>query len=417
MKIGYLMDAGVPDVRDSKPSGPAIHVVRVIQEFRRLGHQVRLVARLSGGIYVSDDLVDYRPLRIPWMDAGPFRAAERAVRRIQWQFRLPYVAWFEGLRFAEACARELTGFDLYYERMGWMGRGGNLAARRAEVPHVLEVNGDHLREHELLGLTASRLQDHLALGVMRGVARRATHAVATGEGWRRRHLRNWQVDPAKASVVHNGSDVVDLLSRDHLRSYRNPGASEPLRLIYVGSFDPWQNLPFMLRSMRAALSCGMNLQLTLAGGKARESLEQLTRELQIADRVTFTGHLPIAELAGRLAQADVGLSLYDGREEFDGLKLLDYKSAGLATIASGRDGEPATIRPGVTGVIVPPGDEGAFLAALGELHRDRELAARMGRQARVEAEQTHSWKHTAQALERLFYSLLDHRDVRPAAVA
>jgi glycosyltransferase involved in cell wall biosynthesis len=424
MKIGYLMDAGVPDVRDPKPSGPAIHVLRTIQQLTGLGHQVRLVARLGGRLYVSDDLAEFKPVHLPRLDSGSFRMAESVVRRIQSELQLPYIAWFDGLRFAQACTQQLAGFDIFYERMGWMGRGGSLAARRAGVPHVLEINGDHVREHELLGLTSSKLQVRLSFDIMRRVMHGATHAVATGEGWRRRHIESWQIDPSKVSVIHNGSDVVDLLTRNQIRSYQlsesgaAPALGEPLRLMYVGSFDPWQNLPFLLKAMRVALNSGMNIHLTLAGsGAARTSLEQLTAELNLSQSVTFAGHLPMAELARQLANADVGVSLYEGRVEFDGLKLFDYKSAGLATIAAGRNGEPTAVRPGLTGLIIPLGDETAFLGALRNLHDDRALAARMGRQARAEAEQTHGWKHTAQALERLFYSLPAGVPARSAAAA
>ncbi|MEI9813674.1 MAG: glycosyltransferase family 4 protein [Acidobacteriota bacterium] len=415
MKIGYLMDAGVPDVREAKPSGPAIHVLRTIQELKRLGHEVRLVARLSNRVLVSNDLLEYSPVRTPLMDG--IRLAESVIRRTQRELGLPYVAWFDGMRFAEACTRELSGFDIFYERMGWMGRGGSIAARRAQVPHVLEINGDHLREHEQQGMNATGMQMRLSLDIMRTVAQRATHAVATGEGWRRRHLQNWQVEPSKVSVIHNGSDVVELLSRDQLRSYQMQDGSpkEPFRLIYVGSFDPWQNLPSMLRGMRAALDAGLNVQLTIAGsGAALASLQQLASELALTDTVTFAGHLPMAELSRQLAGADAGISLYDGRVEFDGLKLFDYKSAGLAVIATGKNGEPASIRAGITGTIIPPADANAFVAALRELHDNRGLAAKMGRQSRADAEQMHGWKHTAQSLERLFLTLVGRSGHAPS---
>jgi glycosyltransferase involved in cell wall biosynthesis len=414
------MEAGVPDVRDPVLSGPAIHVVHTIRELSRLGHDVRLVANLGGRIWATDDLVEYRPVETPWLDRGLLRIAERVVRRIQWELRLPYLAWFDGLRFAEACRRELAGFDLLYERMGWMGRGGSLAARRMGVPHVLEVNGDHLREHEMLGLASSGLQTRLSVGVMRKVAQGAAHAVITGEGWRRRHLQYWKVDAARTSVIQNGSAVADLLSRDELRCYRRESSEpmEPLRLIYVGSFDPWQHLPLLLRAVSRVLRSGVDVRLTLAGaGKVRGLLEQMTRELQIGHCVTFAGHLPLGELVGLLAQADVGVSLYGGREEFDGLKLLDYKSAGLATIATGKNGEPSVLRHGITGVIIPPGDETALVDAIRDLERERMHVVWMGRQARQEAEQKHSWKHTALALERLFYSLVSARQATVSAVA
>jgi glycosyltransferase involved in cell wall biosynthesis len=420
VKIGYLMEAGVPDVRSPEPSGPALHVLHTIRELRSLGHQVRLVAKLGGSIWASDDLSEYRPVETRWLDHGPWRMAERVLRRIQRQLRLPYLAWFDGLRFAGACRQELAGFDILYERMGWMGRGGSLAAGRLGVPHVLEVNGDHVREHELLGLASRPWQTRISRHLMRKVAQAATHTVMTGEGWRRRHISEQQVDPARTSVIHNGSEVVERLSRSELRCYRSqpPDRREPLRLIYAGSFDPWQSLPLLLRAVSRVVACGVNVTVTLAGsGNTREPLERMTGDLHIDHRVTFTGHLPMPELARQLARADAGVSLYDGREEFDGLKLLDYKCAGLATIATGRNGEPAVLRHGATGVIIAPGNEGALVEAIRDLEQDRASVVRMGRQARLEAEQRHRWRHTAVALERLLRDLVSARETETRAAA
>ena len=60
------------------------------------------------------------------------------------------------------------------------------------------------------------------------------------------------------------------------------------------------------------------------------SIELLVHELGIEEWVVFTGHLSAHQFASHLAGADIGVSPYCGRVEYSGLKLLDYKSAGLA---------------------------------------------------------------------------------------
>jgi glycosyltransferase involved in cell wall biosynthesis len=419
MRIGYLMQAGVPDIRGRSSSGPANHVLQVCRELVNLGHQVRLIAHLEGRIWKTDDLLNYHPVTIPSLDQGPFRLAERVVRRTQSELRIPYLAFFDNLRFAAACCKELKGYDLLYERMGWMGGGGSRAASRLGVPHVLELNGDHLLEHEMLGIAPSGLQRRLSISLMSNVIRKAAHTVATGEGWRRRHLENWKVDPSRVSVIQNGSAVVDLLPRDELRCFgSSAGPGRPLELIYVGAFDPWQNLPLLLRAVSSALASGSDIRLTMAGaGVLREELEKLSTDLHLERHITFTGHLPMSELLGCLRKADVGVSPYTGRQEFTGLKQLDYKGAGLATIATGIPGQPSLIEHGHTGVIVPPDDEDALVAAIRDLERSPETVAQLGRQARLEAEQRHRWRHTAEALERLFLALLRAESPQLAAPA
>ena len=73
MKIGYLMQAGVPDVRQRPLSGPAIHVKHVFQELQGLGHQVRLLAQLDQQLWKSDDLENFEPVSLPHLTQGPFR--------------------------------------------------------------------------------------------------------------------------------------------------------------------------------------------------------------------------------------------------------------------------------------------------------------------------------------------------------
>ena len=110
-------------------------------------------------------------------------------------------------------------------------------------------------------------------------------------------------------------------------------------------------------------------------------------------------------MAAYLAQADIGVCPYCGRVEYSGLKLLDYKAAGLATIASGANGQPVVLRQGVTGLIVPPCDEEQLSAAIVELCRNHDLRRQMGRTARMEAEEQHSWRNTAQRLDTIFQPL------------
>ena len=133
-----------------------------------------MLVRLDGRIWRSDDLNAFVPVPVPRYDHGVRRLVERVVRRVQSELRLPYAALFESLRFAEACVQELQGFDLLYERFGWMGWGAGLAARRLGIPLVLEDNGDHLLDrgqgHDFAGR-----QRHCA-GAARRAVWRAAHA-------------------------------------------------------------------------------------------------------------------------------------------------------------------------------------------------------------------------------------------------
>jgi glycosyltransferase involved in cell wall biosynthesis len=175
----------------------------------------------------------------------------------------------------------------------------------------------------------------------------------------------------------------------------------------IGAFEPWHGLHILLPALAKAVEQGVPLRLILVGdGTQREELEQLVAAHGLAPLVTFTGRLQPAEFARYLRLADIGLSPYCGRVEFSGLKLLDYKAAGLATIASGQDAQPAVLEHGRTGWIVPPCDKEALCQAIVRLATDVQLRQKIGQQARLEAEQIHRWRHTVRELEQIFAQVI-----------
>jgi glycosyltransferase involved in cell wall biosynthesis len=410
MKIAYLMQEGVPDVREKPLSGVANHVVSVIRELKKAGHQVRLLAKMDGQIYWSDDLENFVTETVEW-DRGIIKLFERAVRRFQADLHLPYANLFESLRFAYACRHLVSGYDICLERMGWLGYGSALMSRWLNIPLILEVNGDHLDEFASKGLIMSKGQNRLSCFLMRETARSAAHAVATGQGWRQKHIDRWGVAPSMVSVIENGSAMVDILQRGNLRSFKPVERGEPIRIVYCGSFEVWHGIPVLIRAARKALDQGCKLQVTLIGSGAEENnIRDLIRQMDLEKYFGFAGHLDMQETARLLAQSDVGASPYCSRAEFSGLKLLDYKAAGLATIASGRDGQPDILVHGHTGWIVPPCDETAFCEAILTLSRNPELLKQMGQKARQEAERLHSWTNTAALFEQLFTSILSNKE-------
>ncbi|MDJ0753649.1 MAG: glycosyltransferase family 4 protein [Ardenticatenaceae bacterium] len=411
MRIGYLMQTGVPDMRHQPLSGPANHVKQVIRALWELGHEVSLLAIMDDKIWKSEDLHGFTPITPALVGRGPIRLFERAARRLQYTLQLPYAGLFESVRFAAACRQELADCDLFFERMGWMGYGGGLASRWLNIPLVLEVNGDHLSELAMLGLEPQGIQRRLSMAVTGWAARQAAATVATGAGWRERHINRWQVDSETVFVVENGSEVVELLKREELRAFHEINFAgdclPPVQVIYVGAFEPWHGVSVLLKAAALAVKGGADLHLLLVGsGSETESLAGQVSALNLEKRVNFLGQLPPEVFAHLMAQADIAVSPYCGRVEFSGLKLLDYKAAGLPTVASGADGQPAVINHGRTGLIVPPCSEQALAQTLLFLARRPEIRQRLGQAARLEAEQLHSWRHTALQLLKIFARLL-----------
>lgn len=410
MKIGYLMQHGV-EIRYPPFNGPANHVRHIVKELEKLGHHVRVLVRLDGKIWKTDNLEDFYPVTVSWFDKGLLRLIEAGIRRIQSELRFPYVAFFESVRFATACRQELPDYDLLFERLNWPDYGGSLAAKWLKIPLVLEDNGDQLFDLEAKGIAPRGVQRRLSLALMGRAIKQADHTVSTGAGWRRQFIERWKVTPDTVTTVENGTSLVDLLNRNQLGSFQLRRDTDKVMLVYVGGFYPWHGIPVLLPAFARALAQGVQAELLLIGaGDGLDEAKKLVNELNISSTVTFAGHLSPKIYAPLLAQANIGVSPYCGWKEFSGLKILDYKAAGLPTIASGLDGQPPTLRHEHTGLIVTPCDEDELCNAIVRLCIDPELRQQMGQAARLEAEQIHGWNYTAARLEQIFIRVLARKE-------
>jgi mannosyltransferase len=110
-------------------------------------------------------------------------------------------------------------------------------------------------------------------------------------------------------------------------------------------------------------------------------LEARVAQAGLGERVRFLGELPIDEVP-RWYQR-ILIYCFTSRNEGFGLTLLEAMAAGVALVASRAGSAERLVTDGETGVLVPPGEVGALIAALEPLMRDPERAAEMGRKARA----------------------------------
>jgi glycosyltransferase involved in cell wall biosynthesis len=269
---------------------------------------------------------------------------------------------------------------------------------------VIEYNGDPLHDLEAKQMDPKGLQRILSTFLLRYTLNHADFLIASGNGWQTNLINKWNISSQKIEVIENGTDLISLLDRKDIKNFSkiDPDSINTVKIVYLGGFYPWHGTKPLITAFARCKPNFPNCELILIGaGTGLNEAKSLVTQLGLEQFVTFTGQIPAHEYAPILANADIGVSPYCNWIEYSGLKLFDYKAAGLAIIASGENDNPKTLIHDQTGLIIPPCDEEALIQALTHLLADPQKRQKLGQNARSEAEQKHTWKITGQHIDQV----------------
>ncbi|MBI5650361.1 MAG: glycosyltransferase family 4 protein [Chloroflexi bacterium] len=410
MKIGYLMQEGVPDL--DVVSGAQLHVQAVITGLQKRGHAVRTFLPRAKKPVWSDDLnqPEWQPTRYTYSAHLLFRLIERPLRRVQSELHLPYFNLFESLRFSDAAEQGLAHCDLIFERFGFMGFAGALTARRLNIPHILEVNGDVPKEIEVLGVKMSAVQRAASLQVVRRTFAAATGIVCVAPMLKQNLVTEMRIDPNKIEVILNGADTeLFAAPKDQISIREKFGIAPRPTITFVGTFQPWHGINLLLDSFAHVQKKIPDVQLLLVGaGGGRGEAEQRVERAGWGNAVRFLGRLENRAVADILAITDVAVIPFPYlKSDIVGspLKIFEYMAAGCPIVASWSPIHDV-IEHAVTGMRVPPADADALAEMLACVLSDADLRARLGACARQVALECYSWDNTIQQLENFFDRVL-----------
>lgn len=141
----------------------------------------------------------------------------------------------------------------------------------------------------------------------------------------------------------------------------------PVNIVSTRGLEPLYDVETVIRAMPLVSNSTkrpVNLAI-VGGGRLRDSLERLARELGIEKHATFTGRLDHRELIDRLDQA--GIYVTASRSDSTSVSLLEAMARGLVPVAGDIPGNREWIEDGVGGLLFPPGDHAALARRILEL--------------------------------------------------
>lgn len=276
--------------RTASRDGQAVHIDEMIGALRSLGHEVMVVAPDAGdgqGMGAKVGWVHNLRSRLP-----------RAVYELM-EFAYSFVAYRQLRKAAETFKP-----DALYERCNLYLIAGAWLSRKLGLPMMLEVNAPLADERQAfggLGLPRlARWTEHYAwrhadrvLPVTRVLG---DMVVAAG------------VPGSRVIVVPNG------INKEHFEHAPAPevakaaiGWPNALVLGFTGFVRDWHGVDRVLHWMASPAAPAEARLLMVGDGPARPALEALAAQLQLGDRVRFTGVVPREQIPEYVAAFDIAL--------------------------------------------------------------------------------------------------------------
>lgn len=210
--------------------------------------------------------------------------------------------------------------------------------------------------------------------------------IAVSEATRKYHQR-WNLVPADRIVtIPNFMEPKPLAATtgpDRARIRAELSLDDSWHLLgAIGSVIPRKGLLYLVRALPAILQRAPKTRLAVISEEGIPSyvakVKRAIRRLGLEESVLWLG--PHNEMPRLLAALD--LCVLPSLEENLPLVLLEAMAAGLPVVATSVGGVPECIRPGETGILVPPADSAALGDAIVSLLRDPARGRALAERAR-----------------------------------
>lgn len=280
---------------------------------------------------------------------------------------------------------------------------GLLAGRLARTP-LMVMTAHHSHELPLLGRRVPFALDRLS------ATRLAHRIIAPSASMATTLERDHGVPPGRIAVVLHGFDVAgwEPSESNRARIRADLDLDDRVVITSVARFHWIKDHPGLLRAFAAVGPAHADAVLVLVGGGDDRAARALAAELDIVDRVRFTG--PRHDVGAILDASDV--FVHAALSESFGLVLGEAMAKAKPIVTTRVGAVPELLGDGDGGAVVEPGDPIALGGALSDVLGRRHEWSKMGwrNHERIAG---HRAETMVSSYEELYVRWLDRSDQRP----
>ncbi len=290
--------------------------------------------------------------------------------------------FYLSMRYSRNAKKILQTMDIVHVHHPFLS--GRLALRYCRPLQIPVIYTNHTRYDLYAQAYLPMMPDEVSTGLLQAYMPsfcKAMDLVITPSAGMEKILRQLNVD-SPIEVVPNGVDLKSFHSaKPHSRAdfgYKD----DDILLVYAGRIALEKNLPFLLESFKGISQAIPNVYLLIIGSGVQqydEVIHSLVNELQLNERVRFTGRLTYDKLPAYLAMCNIFVTA--SVTEVHPLSVIEGMGAGLPIMGIESVGVGDTVQDGVTGFLATH-DQPTFTAKLTRLCLDLNLRQQMSDSAR-----------------------------------
>ncbi|GBE57312.1 alpha-D-kanosaminyltransferase [bacterium BMS3Abin01] len=383
-------------IANARQGGMPEHVLTLSRELKQRGHQVQVLSMTAGPMVQALERAGINTVTVPRlshrMGKNPLLAVKvTRITRGLLQHMDPDIIHTHGPR-----AHILAGRASRYP-----GGHSLVATVHGSYRQFMAGNGGEFSR------VTRRLKQLQYLGIDRYTAGIADRVIAVSDATRDDLVKGAGVPADKVCVIHNGV-ARQQVSDEEIAAVRGGlGLGDARKLVaYVGRMAFHKGAGDLVSAAAAVARQAPGARMVMVGeGPLSDELKEGVAAEGLRDRVMFTGHREDAVSIIAASDLFVLPSLSEGLA----LTLLEAAMTSTAMIATDVGGNPDVVRPGETGLLVPPRDPEALAAAIVDLLRDDSRRAEMGAAARRLWEREFTVGRMVDSIEALYGELTADR--------
>jgi glycosyltransferase involved in cell wall biosynthesis len=176
-------------------------------------------------------------------------------------------------------------------------------------------------------------------------------------------------------------------------------------IVYLGLLADYQGTPLLVEAAQILKQRGMEAHFLIMGFPGVPSYQKMAVDLDVTDRVTFTGKIPYEEAPAYLSLGDIAVAPKLSETEGAG-KILNYMAMELPTVAF--DTPVSREYLGSLGTYAAPAGESEALAdAIAGLLQDPQRRIDVGQQLRQRVSRHFSWDRAGRHLMKIYQTILE----------